>query len=109
MSGAVCKIIDIFWRLEDAGVTADLDPPSQIWTPYQTFLLSIVCIIFGILVFCRCSLQSQHNISSIKVKQQTKKQPFRSNSTAFIIASLTVYARIRCEQTTAFELLKLLQ
>ena len=25
---------------------ADMDPPSQIWTPYQTFLLSIVCIIF---------------------------------------------------------------
>ena len=22
-------------------------PPSQIWTPYQTFLLSIVCVIFG--------------------------------------------------------------
>ena len=27
---------------------ADMDPPSQIWTPlYQTFLLSIVCIVFG--------------------------------------------------------------
>ena len=26
---------------------ADMDPPSQIWTPYQTFLLSILCIIFG--------------------------------------------------------------
>ena len=26
---------------------ADMDPPSQIWTPYQTFLLSITCIIFG--------------------------------------------------------------
>ena len=25
----------------------DMDPPSQIWTPYQTFLLSILCIIFG--------------------------------------------------------------
>ena len=30
MSGANCKIIDIFWRLEDAGVPADLDPPVQI-------------------------------------------------------------------------------
>ena len=58
MSGAICKIIDIFWRLEDTGVTADLepprpnppvdmDPPSQIWTPYQTYLLSILYIIFG--------------------------------------------------------------
>ena len=27
MSGAICKIIDIFWPLEDAGVPADLDPP----------------------------------------------------------------------------------
>ena len=26
---------------------ADVDPPSQIWAPYQTFLSSIVCIIFG--------------------------------------------------------------
>ena len=26
---------------------ADMDSPAQIWTPYQTFLLSIVCIIFG--------------------------------------------------------------
>ena len=26
---------------------ADMDPPSQIWTPYQTFLSSILCIIFG--------------------------------------------------------------
>ena len=34
----------------------------------------------------------------VKKKQQ---QPFRSNSIAFIIASRTVYARIRCYQTTA--------
>ena len=26
---------------------ADMDPSSQIWTPFQTFLLSILCIIFG--------------------------------------------------------------
>ena len=29
MRGANCKIIDIFWRLEDAGVLADLDPRSK--------------------------------------------------------------------------------
>ena len=39
-------------------------------------------------------------------KIKKKHWPFRSNSTAFIIASCTVYARIRYEQTTAFELLK---
>ena len=38
-----------------------------------------------------------------------EKQPFRSNSAAFIKASRAVYARIECEQTTAFELLKMLQ
>ena len=38
-----------------------------------------------------------------------KNQPFHSNSAAFIIASRTEYARIRCEQTTAFEPLKFLQ
>ena len=38
-----------------------------------------------------------------------EKQPFRSNSAAFIFTSRTVKARIRCEQITAFELLKLLQ
>ena len=38
-----------------------------------------------------------------------EKQPFRSNSAACIIASHTVYAIIKCEQTTAFELLKLFQ
>ena len=32
VSGAICKIIDNFLRLKDAGVTADLDPP-RIWTP----------------------------------------------------------------------------
>ena len=30
MNGANCKIIYIFWHLEDADVTADLDPPVQI-------------------------------------------------------------------------------
>ena len=30
--GAIRKIIDIFWRLEGAGVAADLDPP-RLWTP----------------------------------------------------------------------------
>ena len=53
------------------------------------------------------SITTQH--SSIKVKKQTNKQkknkqPFHSNSNAFIIVSHTVYARIRCEQTTAIEL-----
>ena len=103
------------------GVPTDLNPPVQIrwriWTSLRRFgspfKLSFEASFVSYLVtysicklFCQCSFQSQHNISSIKVK---KNQPFRSNSTAFIIASRTVNARIRFEQTTAFELLKLLQ
>ena len=53
------------------------------------------------------SITTQHFLNKGKKKKQ--QQSSRSNSTAFIIASRTVYARIRCEQTTAFELLKLLQ
>ena len=37
VSGAICKIIDIFWRLEGAGVTADLDPPFADLDPPQNF------------------------------------------------------------------------
>ena len=42
MCGTNCKIIDICWRIEDAGVRgpnplADMDPPSQIWTPLPNF------------------------------------------------------------------------
>ena len=43
------------------------------------------------------------------INKGKEKQPFRSNSAAFIIASRTVYARIKCQQTTKFKLLKLLQ
>ena len=46
---------------------ADVDPPSQTWIPYQTFLLSIVCIVFGnqfyLQAFCRSSFRSQHHIT----------------------------------------------
>ena len=96
-------------------------PPSKsaqrIWTPlrrfgpsYQTFLLSILCIILVTNSICKLFVDVlfNHNTTFLN-KGKRKNQPFRSNSTAFIIASRTVYARIRCEQTTAFELLKLLQ
>ena len=43
------------------------------------------------------------------INKGKEKQPFRSNYAAFIIASRTVYARIKCQQTTKFKLLKLLQ
>ena len=79
---------------------ADLDPS------YPTFVLSIVCIL--ILFFKRfVDVLFHHNTTFLNKGKE--KQLFRSNSAAFIIASRTVYARIRCEQTTAFELFKLLQ
>ena len=99
-------------------------PPSKsaqrIWAPlrrfgpsYQTFLLSILCIILVTNSICKLFVDVlfNHNTTFLnkgkkKTKQTNKKnkQPFHSNSTAFIIVSHTVYAIIRCEQTTAFEL-----
>ena len=96
----------------NAGVTADLDsPPSKsaqrIWTPlrrfgpsYQTFLLSILCIILATNSICKLFVDVLFNHNTTFLNKGKEKQPFRSNSAAFIIASRTVYARIRCEQTT---------
>ena len=94
-------------------------PVSQrIWAPlrrfgpsYQTFLLSILCIILVTNSICKLFVDVlfNHNTTFLnkgkkKTNKQKNKQPFHSNSTAFIIVSHTVDARIRCEQTTAFEL-----
>ena len=49
------------------------------------------------------------NHNTAFLSNDNDKHLFRSNSAAFIIASRTVYARMKCEQTTEFELLKLLQ
>ena len=104
-----------------AGVTADLDPPrmwtppspsprSQIWTPStkRSFLASFVSYLVTNSI-CKLSVDVLFNHNTTFLNKGREKQPFRSNSATFIIASRTVYARIRCEQITAFELLKLLQ
>ena len=107
-----------------AGVTADLDP-LRIWTPrsksasgygppfadlnplpnfpfkHHTWSLILFASFFVDVLF-------NHNTTFLN-KGKKKNQPFRSNSTAFSTASRTVYARIRCEQTNEFELLKFLQ
>ena len=97
------------WFLScNAGVTADADLPSHLDPPNKLSFVSYlvtnsICKLFVDVLFTR-------NTTFLnKGKKKKKTQPFRSNSTAFIIASRTVYVRIRCEQTTAFELLKLLQ
>ena len=82
---------------------ADLDSPTKLsfWTLFVSYLVTnSTCKLFVDVLF-------NHNTTFLNKGKE--KQPFRSNSAAFIIASRTVYARIRCEQTTAFELLKLLQ
>ena len=55
---------------------------------------------------CKLFVDAPFNHNATFLDKGEEKQPFRSNSAASNIASRTVYARIRCEQTTAFELLK---
>ena len=84
---------------------ADMDLPSQIWTPsWASFVSYLVTN-----SICKLSVDVLFNRNTTFLHKGTEKQPFRSNYAAFIIASRTVYARIRCEQITAFVLLKLLQ
>ena len=50
----------------------DLDPPTKLsfWASFLSYLVTnSICKLF-----CWCSFQSQHNISSIKVKKNKKKQ-----------------------------------
>ena len=55
---------------------------------------------------CKLFVDVLFNYNTTFLTKGKEKQPFRSNPAAFIIGSRT-YARIRCEQTTAFEQLKL--
>ena len=81
-------------------------PSSQIWTPHQTFLLAsfISYLVSNSIWKLFVDVLFIHNTTFLS--KDKDKQPFRSN---FAAASRTVYARIKCEETTAFELLKLLQ
>ena len=84
-------------------------PPSksaqQIWTPlrrfgpsYQTFLLSILCIILVTNSICKLFVDVLFNHNTTFLNKGKEKQPFRSNSAAFIRASRTIYAIIKCEK-----------
>ena len=79
-SGVTCVLRSRYQgRVKAAGVTADLDPPlRRFGPPYQTFLLSILLsyLVTNSIckLFCRCSFQSQHNISSIKVKKNNNSR-----------------------------------
>ena len=73
---------------------ADLDPPPPL--PNVPLVNNSIWKLFADVLF-------YHNTTFLSKGKE--KQPFRANSAAFIIASRTVYARIKCEQTAAFELL----
>ena len=93
--------VHIRWRIWTP--FAGLDSPTKLsfWASFISYLVTnSICKLFVDVLF-------NHNTTFLNKGKE--KQPFRSNSAAFIIASRTVYARIRCEQTTAFELLKLLR
>ena len=83
---------------------ADLDP-SRIWTPRGFGPLGPNPLADMNPTGPNPLSTTQHNTTFLNNGKE--KQRFRSNPAAFIIASRTVYARIRCEQTTAFERLKL--
>ena len=88
------------WHLNETRVeAADMDSPTKLsfWTLFVSYLVTnSTCKLFVDVLF-------NHNTTFLHKGKE--KQPFRSNSAAFIITSRTVYAR----QTTAFELLKFLQ
>ena len=91
---------DLIWTLRGFGPqsksgsapsksTGGYGHPSQIWIPpppnfpwKKSFVSYLVT----------------NSICKLFVDKDKEKQPFRSNSAAFIIASRTVYARIKCEQ-----------
>ena len=95
------------WNPPGPNPLADMDPPSQIWTPlpnvpfkhrlYHTWSL----ILFGSFLPMFFPITTQH--SSVKVKKNSHFVLILPH----LLASRTVYARIKCEQTAAFELLKL--
>ena len=88
---------------------ADMDPLRRFEPPlpkvpfkyrlYHTWSL----ILFG------SFLPIFFSIKTTFLSKGKEKQSFRSNSAVCIIASRPVYAIMKCEQTTAFELLKLFQ
>ena len=98
-----------------------MDPPpvhihSRMWTLLRRFgpptKLSFQASFVSYLVtnsICKLFVDVLFNHNTTFLNKGKEKQPFRSNSAAFIMASRTAYTKIRCEQTTAFELVKLLQ
>ena len=81
---------------------ADLDPLSKL-SFQASFVLYLVTNSIWKLFF---DVLFSDNTTFLNTDKE--KQPCRSISAAFIIASRTVYVGIKYEQTTAFQLLKLL-
>ena len=83
-------------------------PLRRFGPPYQTFLLSIVCIILVTNSIWKLFVDVLFSNNTTFLNKDKEKQPFRSISAAFIIAGRTVYVGIKYKQATAFELFKLL-
>ena len=98
------RCLSRFWlRLRIWTLFAGLDLPIKLsfQAAFVSYLVTnSICKLLIDVIF-------DHNTTFLN--KDKEKQPFRSNSVPFIIASRTVYARTECELTTAFELLKLLQ
>ena len=75
-----CRCHSGFWPPWSKSASGYGPPFADLGPLYQTFLLSIFCIIFGNLfylqAFLSMSFQSQHNISSIKVKKENNNSHF---------------------------------
>ena len=80
---------------------ADLDPPTKLSFWHRLYHIWYL-ILFGSFLSMFFSFTTQH--FSVKIKINSHFVPI-----LLPLASRTVYARIKCEETTAFELLKLLQ
>ena len=80
---------------------ADLDPPTKLSFWHRLYHMWYL-ILFESFLSTFFSFTTQH--SSAKIKINSHFVPILPH-----LASRTVYARIKCEETTAFELLKLLK
>ena len=87
---------------------ADMNPLRRFGPLFHTFLLASFVSYLVTNSICKLFVDVLFNHNITFLSNDKNKQPFCSSSAAFIIASRTVYSRIKCE-TTAFEPLKLLQ
>ena len=85
-----------------------MNPLRRFGPLFHTFLLASFVSYLVTNSICKLFVDVLFNHNITFLSNDKNKQPFCSSSATFIIASRTVYSRIKCE-TAAFEPLKLLQ